>query len=93
MISNFNLHQPSNLTFSPQGDSLDISNLSISQTPRADPKVNRHSLGILSSQKSLNKLNQSKVSQFLYEDIQSCGHHVEASEDSDVFYSPFQNST
>ena len=49
MINNFNLHQPGDLAFSPQGDALDISNLSISQTPRADPKMNRHSLGVLSS--------------------------------------------
>ena len=51
VINNFNLHQPGDLAFSPQGDALDISNLSISQTPRADPKMNRHSLGVLSSLK------------------------------------------
>ena len=93
MINNFNLHQPGDLAFSPQGDALDISNLSISQTPRADPKMNRHSLGVLSSIKGLNKLTQSRVSHFLYEDIQSSGHHAQPGEDSDVFCTPFQNST
>ena len=84
--------------YSPGGaESLDISNLSISQTPRADPKINRHSLGFLSSQKSMNKLNLSKVSQFMYEDITSQRHNNNNNNNnedfsagsSEVFYSPF----
>ena len=47
---------------------------------------------MLSSQKSFNKLNQSKVSQFMYEDIASQRQNEGTSETSEAFFSPFQNS-
>ena len=89
VIHDFELTSPGNFS-PPDSSALTISsNMSVSQTPRIGSGAQRNSAALLQSQKF------SKMSKYLYEDIQSVDNPSgiqDGSAGTDSFYSPYQNS-